>query len=314
MIEFPNSSTTVTRNLALAIAAFVLCLSALATTASAATEVGSRCAASGGQPSRAVVSTTAASAVFPTDGVITKWGTGFLPTDPLVYPVSQLTLRGAGTAWTITGSSITEVAKGPSEYAARISVTAGDRIGMGNTTVYCAAVGENMALGAYAGEPVGTLLDLSLPGPNLMPAIWATLEPDVDKDGFGDETQDLCPQGADFQTACPVPVLAVFRVPSASGFKAIATTSIATTVVLNGSFKTRASKGKRSRTVKFKSKKFKTSPGKITSVSLKWPRSLNQALDALDSRSKLLVKVSVTADGLVTDRIKTFKIRLNGRG
>jgi hypothetical protein len=32
----------------------------------------------------------------------------------------------------------------------------------------------------------------------------ATLEPDADHDGFGDETQDQCPTNASTQGACPV--------------------------------------------------------------------------------------------------------------
>lgn len=170
-----------------------------------------------------------------------------------------------------------------------------------------------MALGALVGQTLGTVLTLGSGGSDLTPSVWASIEPDVDGDGFGDETQDFCPQGAAFQTTCPIPGLSVSRLPSSTGFKAIATTSIDTTVVLNGSFKLPAAKGKKARTIKFKSKKFKTKPGKITSISLKWPRSLNNALNALSSSKKLLVKVSVTADGLTKDRIKTFKIRLNGR-
>lgn len=314
MFDVSIRTKAVARNLFIAAGTTMIAFAVLSSSASAATEIGSRCTASGGLPNGAVVNVNSQSVVIPANGVITKWGTNFVPT-AVPYPVSLLVLRGSATPWTLTGQSNTEQAlSGPMEYATRISVTAGDRIGMGHTPVFCPSPGDEMALGPFAGLAVGGLLDLPGGGSDLNPSVWASIEPDVDGDGFGDETQDLCPQGAAYQAACPVPVLSVSRLPSATGFRAIATTSIETTVVLNGSFKRPAAKGKKAKTIKFKSKKFKTRPGEITSLSLKWPRSLTKVLNGLSSNKKLLVKVSVTADGLVTDRIKTFKIRLNGRG
>jgi hypothetical protein len=39
----------------------------------------------------------------------------------------------------------------------------------------------------------------------------AVVEPDVDGDGFGDETQDLCPRDLAIHTACPKPVISGMR-------------------------------------------------------------------------------------------------------
>jgi hypothetical protein len=45
---------------------------------------------------------------------------------------------------------------------------------------------------------------------------YATLEPDVDGDAFGDETQDRCPQRADVQTTCPAPRLTELKSTTSS--------------------------------------------------------------------------------------------------
>jgi hypothetical protein len=43
------------------------------------------------------------------------------------------------------------------------------------------------------------------------PAVRGTVEPDADLDGFGDETQDLCPTDAGRQTACLTPANIVLK-------------------------------------------------------------------------------------------------------
>lgn len=257
---------------------------------------------------------TSQSFVVPSNGVITRWGYNFVPV-ATPFPVNLAILRGTGTDWTLTGvSDVLTSAPGDVSGATRMSVVAGDRIGIANTIVYCVAAGESLQLGAFVfGSPVGTALSLPTNAPNVTPSVWATLEPDVDLDGFGDETQDLCPQGAAFQTACPIPVLSVFRVKSANSFRALVTTATETTVLAKGTVKLPATKGKKARTIKFKSKKFKTKPGKLTTVNLKWPRSLTNALSSLSAGSTLKVSVTLTADGLITDKSKTFTTRLKGR-
>lgn len=252
--------------------------------------------------------------VIPSNGVVTKWGLSYVAT-AMRQPVVLLTLRGSGASWTVTGSSkFEQVLGGPFEFSTRVPVTAGDRLGIGGKVPHCAAAGAQMSLMPYAGQPIGSTLTVSGSMPNVTPSVWAQIEPDIDADGFGDETQDLCPQSAAYHAACPVPELSIVRLNTARGFKARATTAIETTATVNGSFTMKATKGKKARLVTFKSKKFPIGPGRITSLSLKWPRSLTSALKAIDSRKKLLVKVSVTADGIVTDAIKTYKFRLKGRG
>lgn len=293
----------------------LLVLAALAGPANAATELGQRCIASAGAPSQVATNPTAQSFVIPTNGVVTRWGFNFVPS-ATSFPVHLATLRGSGSDWTLTGLSEKALSvSGENSNPTRMSVSAGDRIGIADTIVYCVAAGEQIQLGAFVGgTTVGSPLSLPTNAPNFSPSVWATLEPDVDLDGYGDETQDLCPQSATFQISCPIPGLSVFRIRSVSSFRALVTTSIATTVVASGSVKLPAAKGKRAKTLKFKTKAAKTGPGKLTSINLKWPRSLTNALGALSSGSSLKAKIKLTADGVLTDTTKNFTVKLKGRG
>lgn len=56
--------------------------------------------------------------------------------------------------------------------------------------------GGTFPVGLVAGPPTQTKLMIN-----------ADIEPDVDGDNFGDETQDLCPSRADVQATCPSPVV-----------------------------------------------------------------------------------------------------------
>lgn len=249
------------------------------------------------------------------NGVITRWGYDFIDGSGS-FPASLAVLRGASPNWTLIGSSeLVPSVPGANTGATRLSVLAGDRIALANTIAYCVDAGQQGNYGPFTvGTPVGTALTLGSVSANVTPSVWAALEPDVDGDGFGDETQDLCPQGAAFQAACPVPVLSAFQLESATGFRAMATTSFNTTVVANGSVRLPATKGKKAKTLKFKSKPINTGPGKLTAITLKWPRSLTKTLASLRARSKLKVSVKLTADGPAADTTKNFTTRVKGRG
>jgi hypothetical protein len=53
----------------------------------------------------------------------------------------------------------------------------------------------------------------------------ADVEPDADRDGFGDETQDQCPTNAALQGPCPPPVVVDKAPPSRPGWCASCVTS-----------------------------------------------------------------------------------------
>jgi hypothetical protein len=133
-------------------------------------------------------------------GVITSWRFQ-AATNPVQLEFKVFRPAG-GTSYSVVGSS--EAAAPPanalSTYPIRIPVQAGDLIGetlltSGNCAASVAAtvyyVNGDLAVGATAAfQPGSGLFDIA-----------ATLEADVDGDGYGDETQDGCP-GQPTQAAC----------------------------------------------------------------------------------------------------------------
>jgi hypothetical protein len=109
-------------------------------------------------------------------------------------------------------------------FATRIPVPAGARLAMFTTANN---MGCNFGTTDVADVIMGAVFDPTLattftpescapPGScsqrrlNLS-AVW---EPDVDKDQYGDVTQDLCPQSAQTQAACPAPDTTVTKTPA----------------------------------------------------------------------------------------------------
>lgn len=89
----------------------------------------------------------------------------------------------------------------------RIPVLAGDRLGLygpqSEGTLACNTGEPEDELGFLHGAAsLGTTLAFASLAGFRVP-VSASLEPDLDGDGYGDETQDGCPESAEYQTACP---------------------------------------------------------------------------------------------------------------
>jgi hypothetical protein len=164
----------------------------------------------------------------PSAGVIVGWSLhhgpieadGGGPGSTSFLNVNLRVIRGAGATGVGAGSGPTEdlpQAAGTYSFAARLPVRAGDLIGydvhfgpatvsIRETGVATGAVPEDV-IGASAGAtwPEGGVPPLYTSTSKLDPAYLlmnATLEPDADGDGFGDETQDGCPAQSTTQGTC----------------------------------------------------------------------------------------------------------------
>jgi hypothetical protein len=87
-------------------------------------------------------------------------------------------------------------------------IQAGDHLGIGYTTpapfFYMSAASAMSACSFLNGShPVETNATYFPAGCMLEPLVAATVEPDADHDGYGDETQDQCPTDASTQGPCP---------------------------------------------------------------------------------------------------------------
>jgi hypothetical protein len=145
----------------------------------------------------------------PSAGVITSWS----------YQASEVPVqiqlkvgRAAGTnQFTIAGESAVETASSIplNSFPARISVLAGDLIGIRPVTIGLPCI-RGMAAGySYSAFvmgndiPPGTTATFNPPVANVQLDVAASLEPDADRDDFGDETQDRCLGVAGPMDGCP---------------------------------------------------------------------------------------------------------------
>jgi len=149
--------------------------------------------------------------VIPSPGVITAWqhrahasgGDGRL----LVWdgpPVSPLTLVGRSEVEVFTGGQL-------QSFPTRVPVSPGDVLGLRVHSMFAGctfftgagdtAIGRGGAPDIAPGESMITSSTL----PNQRVNVSATLEPDADGDGFGDETQDQCVGSAGPENGCAAP-------------------------------------------------------------------------------------------------------------
>jgi hypothetical protein len=101
-------------------------------------------------------------------------------------------------------SSMETVQEGENVFKTRIPVHPSAQLGVyGPLGTFACETGESVVTGSFEGaaavgevKPVTGMVGFRAP-------VVAVVEPDVDGDGYGDETQDLCPQSAALQVACP---------------------------------------------------------------------------------------------------------------
>jgi hypothetical protein len=145
----------------------------------------------------------------PADGVITAWS--FRAADSGAQPIRFKVLRSAGgNDFYIVGES-GQVHPSPgvlNTFPAAIPVKEGDFLGLhviANSVAYTLPGAGYSTRFLTAADPVpDTTATFPSQTPGLQLDVSARLEADVDGDGFGDETQDLCPTDATRQTACDV--------------------------------------------------------------------------------------------------------------
>jgi hypothetical protein len=205
-----------------------ICLAAIGTTAviatpnaSAATHVGATFTPGFGNsclggPDWEVVQTGRASGpsyATPSKGVLTTWS--FQADDAVQTVMTLRVFRPTGTAHQYQviadGSSGLETipaSSGLHNFPTRIPVNAGDLIGIRSTSGECGSETLNSA-DTYDGY-FGTATAVGALGSFTAYNGWiwdisASLEPDADNDGFGDESQDPCPGQTGTSDGCTGP-------------------------------------------------------------------------------------------------------------
>jgi len=250
----------------------------------------------------------------PSSGVVTKWGVDVIPFEGSL-PLAIQTVRIISTnQLQVISESNLVVVGGNNSFDARVPVQAGDRIALhgreGQETLVCETGSEEAHLAVF--DPVGpgsTTLFEQGNGPFRVP-VTASIEPDADNDGFGDETQDACPQSATTQVACPVVTLSTSATATKKAVTVLLTGTSPANVTVNG--KVSLGKGKKA---KLKAGTKAVAPGAFTKFKLKFPAKLIKRLKELPPSKKLTLKITSTAPNVAAAPTKkTIKVRLKGQG
>jgi hypothetical protein len=289
-----------------------------ASSALAATEVGNACVGDRAEtPNSTIVqlaSTTNPGAVsVPVAGVITKWKVNVVPYPGGISEKLKVLRPAGGNSFTTVGESTTQpILGGQNSFDTRIPVQAGDRLGAYSafSPIFCAeASAPTDVLGVVPGDTSLGSTTAFTELPEGQPAISATVEPDADNDGFGDETQDKCPQNAAVQVPCPVVALST----SASARKGLAnilvTSSFQASVTVAGTVN--LGKGK---SVKLSGGTQIVAPGAIAKFTLLFPQKLKAKLKQLSRKRFLWLNIGSTAPNIVGPAtVSGLKVKLRGQ-
>ncbi|MBS0550499.1 MAG: carboxypeptidase regulatory-like domain-containing protein [Proteobacteria bacterium] len=152
-------------------------------------------------------------AAAPVSGVLARWNVNV---SPLLFEarlpsvaVRVVEMVGGQTAKIVAKSARGQLQTRENSFETRLPIKAGDYLALGSSessTPGCISRPHNV-------EPISSAYfepPLAQPGSSQgfelgevgVPVV-GVIEPDADEDGYGDETQDGCPQSADFHTACP---------------------------------------------------------------------------------------------------------------
>jgi hypothetical protein len=295
-------------------------------TASAATEFGDTCSADSAAPgaySLVTLSTPGSGLPLtaPTSGVITKVRVQNQVPFPFSVPTLVKVMRSAGgNSFTVVNQVAVQVGNGQTTVDSRMPVQAGDRLGLVGTaftyegtpiegiSVYCNEVPGD--LGAAPGDVgVGSTANFEKATEGRVP-LAAVIEPDADNDGFGDETQDACPQSAAVQVACPLVALSTSTQLKKGSVTIIVTSSVAAPVTVKGV--ARLGKGKKA---KMNGGTQNLLPGTLNKYRLFFTKGLKNKLKEMSPKKRLTLTVTISgtnvAGALTT---KTLKLKLKGQG
>jgi hypothetical protein len=265
--------------------------------------------------------------VIPSAGVITSWTFRLKQEIPLAVLKAQLKVfEPEGLGYTVVGESeMSEVGLGTYTFPTRIRVWGGDLLGssveatngLGGRSVQgfiVCATGRRGEVALVSGNPrfAATVAPVSIW--DAQNPISVTVEPDADRDGYGDETQDQCPTDASTQGPCPVeatptppapaPTLSDSEATHKGSVTVTVTADAQATVTVAGTVKLDHGK-----TAKLSGGTQVVSPGSRAQFAVRFPASVKAALRALPTTRKLVLHLSVSASGTQT---KTLTVRVPG--
>jgi len=293
--------------------------------ASAATEFGDNCAGDAPVPTYTLMTISTPDASLPlaapVGGVLTKVKMKISYPLPITLPEEIKVLRPAGVNnYTVTSQAAIQAGSGETVADVRMPIQANDRLGVRGlpftyegspqpgAAFYCNS--DPGVLGAFAGDAApGSTVEFAEATEGRVP-LRGVIEPDTDNDGYGDETQDGCPQSGAVQSACPLIALDTSAKAGKKAVVVLVTGSSEGPVNVKGVVK--LGKGKKA-TLKAKAKT--VFPGKLASFRLKFNAKLIKRLKELEPSQKLTLKITASATN-VAGQVSTdkLKVKLKGQG
>jgi hypothetical protein len=296
---------------------------AIPASATASTQYGNGCTATT-TVSNVTLAMTAKSSLnplpiaAPSSGILTNVTFSLPSIGPSTLPTKVKIMRptGAPNALQVVAESASlSIADSAHSFPIRVPVQTGDLLGLSSplASIICGTANAGDVTGQVAGEAaVGTTATYP-PTPSRALPMVVTLEADIDNDGFGDETQDGCPQSATFQGPCPVITLDSASIGEKSAVRVLVTSSIAADVTATAKAKLPKSGGgskRKPKTIKLGPVTKAVNPPKIGDFTLRFPKALKQALASGKS-----VKLTVTASATdVIGRVSTSSDKLKLKG
>jgi hypothetical protein len=295
--------------------------------ASAATEIGSGCSATGAFEGGEVALTHGATGPLPsaatTSGVITEWrvNVGALPTleaeektelgkvlfqqlyvvkqiDPQHYQVVSKSESGLAVIDTTTS------------FLTRIPIAQGDFLALGGPeTLFCHTKEAADSTADFRGAPaVGSFFETGKEGfTEYQVPVVAKIEPDVDGDGYGDETQDKCPQSAAYHEACPVVNISSLPTAGGNAVHLRVATSLSAPVAVTATVG--LGKGK---TASLTAPSQVIAPGSLAAFTLTLDAKVRNALAGLSASKSLKMTITASATnvtGAPSSSVTTVKLK-----
>lgn len=308
--------------------------------ASAAIEVGDECAGDTAEGPYSLIPVERASEgplplAAPTGGVVTGWKVNSARSEPVFERMAVFRFTGVAGKFQVVGESNEEtVNQGANAFSTRIPVQAGDRFGPVaveiDSPLFCATGNAADHAWVFVGSAGLGSTHTYAAGTEIRVPLMAVIEPDKDGDGYGDETQDKCPQSAAYQGPCPTITLEAFPIALKRSVLVLVSASETSSVQVFGQVgwkprhkggalasKTRNPGGHKSTgvIVGLSGKTQTVSPGQVARFNVKLPKSVKRQLLQVPPGKSLKGTVTArTTDlaGRVTDRV--VNIRLKGQG
>ena len=274
-----------------------------APTAGAATTFGNTCvgnATTSGTATQLSQTTGTLPLTAPQSGVITSWGTAIVTYGGgISTKLKVLRPTGALNTFQVVGESTTQpIVSGVNSFPTQIRIQAGDKIGSFGTvsTLTCSGGATTDVIGVAAGDQAVGATAAYTPVEKFQVPLTATIETDADGDGFGDETQDKCPQNAALQVPCPPLNLDAISLPaSRNAVRILVAADAAVPITVSASATVPKAKGKGTTVTQLAPVVQLVGSGRFFTYTLNFTKALKDALAKLPRKKS--IKLEVVAEG-----------------